>query len=98
METKISLKELKAFAIAQREIWKTLSNKNRIEILYELYKGKSTWSELMFNLKINPKSLNNHLKYLIRLKMVEKTIGFYKITDFGKEVCELKIFEDIKSS
>ena len=89
---------MEAFAIAQKTIWKTLSNENRIKILYKLYEGDSTWSDLMFTLKINPKSLSNHLNFLIEYEMVEKRDGEYSLTEFGREVCELRIFEDIKSS
>jgi len=49
----------------------------------------------MFNLKINPKSLSNHLNYLIEYQMVEKKNDGYGITAFGREVCELKIFSEI---
>lgn len=94
----INLKELKAFTIAQKTIWKTLSNENRIKILYKLYEVDSTWSGLMFSLKINPKSLSSHLNFLIEYQMVDKNNGDYSITEFGREVCELRIFEDIKSS
>jgi len=93
----IELEELKAFAIAQRTIWRTLSNESRVKILYKLYEGDSTWSDLMFSLKINPKSLSSHLNFLIEYQMVEKNNGDYTLTEFGGEVCELRVFEEIKS-
>lgn len=86
---------MKAFAIAQNTIWKTLGNENRVKILYALYESDLSWSDLMFNLKINPKSLSGHLNHLIEYQMVEKKEGNYGITPFGREVCELRIFSEI---
>lgn len=95
---KINLQALQEYAIAQKTIWKTLSNENRINILYKLYEGTASWSDLMFSLKINPKSLNSHLNFLMEHLMVEKTNGHYGITNFGKEVCEMRIFNEIRFS
>jgi len=55
-------------------------------------------SDLMFSLKINPKSLSSHLNFLIEYQMVEKDNGDYIITEFGREVCELRMFEDIRTA
>jgi hypothetical protein len=30
--------------------------------------------------------------------MVEKMNGYYYISDFGKEVCEMRVFAEIRSS
>lgn len=88
---------MRALIISQKTIWKTLSNVNRINILYKLYEGDQIWSDLMFSLRINPKSLRDHLNFLEEYNMVTKNDGVYSLTDFGKEVCELKFVQEIRA-
>jgi len=73
-------------------MFKLLSNKNRIEILYKLYDSDKSWSELHSILNMNPKLLRDHLNYLIRYEIIKKENSFYKLTNFGRGLCELNFF------
>jgi predicted transcriptional regulator len=77
---------------------KALSNETRLSILYSLYERPKTWTELLFELKINPKSLRDHLNYLKKSRLVKKKkpVGF-EITTAGKAVMKLSI-KDIVST
>lgn len=69
-----------------------MSNENRIMILYELYDSEKNWTKLHDKLKMNPKSLRDHLHYLIKYGIVIKNEDIYTLTDFGKGLCELNFF------
>ena len=73
-------------------MFKLLSNKNRIKILYSLYGFNQSWSELYDALRMNPKLLRDHLNFLIRYEIVEKENKIYKLTNFGRGLCELNFF------
>jgi len=89
--------ERKAF-IAYAIVLKALSNETRLNILYSLYEGPKTWTDLLFELKINPKSLRDHLSFLIRSHLIRKRkpLGF-EITPAGKAFIELSL-QDIIST
>ena len=89
--------EAKSLA-AVAEMMRMLSNESRLHILYALYDKPKTWTELIFEIKTNPKSLKHHLDYLKRNKLVtrNKPQGF-KLTQAGKAFMELSI-EDIVST
>jgi predicted transcriptional regulator len=69
-----------------------LANETRLRILYSLYQRPKTWTELMFELKLNPKSLRDNLLYLRNSHLVQKRKpkGF-ELTEAGKAVMELSI-------
>jgi predicted transcriptional regulator len=75
---------------------KALANESRLRILYALYKRPRTWNELLFELKINPKSLRDHLGSLRKSRLVKKRdpVGF-ELTQSGKAVIELSLEEVI---
>lgn len=83
---------LEALATARVTMFKLLSNKNRIKILYRLYESDQRWSELYNGLKMNPKLLRDHLNYLLRYEIVMQEDKVYKLTDFGRSLCELNFF------
>jgi DNA-binding HxlR family transcriptional regulator len=86
---------LKVIAISNEDIFKVLSNRNRVFILYELMKKKSSWSELMFELKITPKPLKLHLDLLKKNNLVSKDNNKkYSLTDRGISVCQLKFLKE----
>jgi len=91
---KIERKAFSAYAI----VLKALSNETRLNILYSLYESPKTWTDLLFELKINPKSLRDHLSFLIRSNLVRKRkpLGF-EITSAGKAFIELSL-RDIVST
>jgi len=75
-----------------------LSNENRVRILYALHEKPKTWTELIFELKMNPKTLGHHLDYLREKRIVaeNKPQGF-KLTKAGRTFMEMSI-EDIVST
>lgn len=70
-------------------ILKALGNKTRLMMLYILFGDSRTWTELLFKLQINPKSVRDHLVILRKNGLVQKSepVGF-EITEKGKLVVE----------
>jgi DNA-binding transcriptional ArsR family regulator len=77
---------------------KALANETRLSILHSLNQKPKTWTELLFELKINPKSLRDHLAYLRKSGLVKRSEpeGF-EPTDAAKTFIELSL-EDIIST
>ena len=78
---------------------KALSNENRLEIMHSLHDKSKTWTELLFELQINPKSLRDHLTYLKKSGLIKKKdpIGF-EITDAGRAFIELSLEKIIETA
>ena len=76
------------------KFFKTLSVQHRINILYALYEGNKTFTDLMFDCRINPKSLRDHLAFLFKNEFTKKEEIGYSLTDKGKDLCELKFLLD----
>lgn len=87
------VKNRKALAIALENVWQVLGNRNRIEILFNLCDSEQTWSELMFSLQMNPRTLSLHLKYLQEYDIVSKHDDKYKLTSMGEKICELNFIK-----
>lgn len=92
-ETLEEIKKRKALAIAYETVWNILGNRNRIEILFKLCESEQSWSDLMFSLQINPRSLSAHLKYLQENEVVIKKDKAYLLTDLGKKICKMNFFK-----
>jgi len=94
MEMDMEKKMMRAVASMMR----ALGNETRLNILYRLYEGPKTWTELIFELSLNPKSLRDHLSYLIENGLVEKTkpVGF-GLTDPANEFLESTLPEIIST-
>jgi DNA-binding HxlR family transcriptional regulator len=58
-------------------------------------KDNSSWSELMFELKITPKPLKQHLDTLKKNALVYKDNNKkYSLTERGMTVCQLKFLKE----
>ena len=81
-----------------RAIWKALANENRLRILQSLSEEDSTFSNLMYSLRMNPRSLTSHLKWLRRHGFVSKEEKLYKLTEAGTALYKLEFlnFEKLK--
>jgi len=90
---KTEKKAINAFIIMTR----ALANETRLNLLYSLYKKPKTWTELIFEFQINPKSLRDHLNFLIKSGLVKKgkIVGF-ELTDPAKQFIETSL-EDLIS-
>lgn len=52
---------------------KALASETRLSILHSLDEKPKTWTELLFELRINPKSLRDHLAYLRKSGLVRRS-------------------------
>jgi len=68
-------------------------------MLYSLYERSKTWSELIFEFQINPKSLRDHLYFLIESGLVrkKKDVGF-ELTDAATGFIETSLEELISTA
>ncbi|GAG56293.1 unnamed protein product [marine sediment metagenome] len=83
----------KDFIIANIDVFKTLSNEHRVNILFALYEKDTLWQDLVYDYRINPKLLRDHTNHLIERGYIIKTRGKgYSITKKGRDLCELKLF------
>ena len=87
------IQKSKTLAIAYETVWKILANRNRIEILFKLCESEQNWSDLMFSLQINPRSLSAHLKFLQEYEIIKKNGKKYYLTEIGEQICELNFFK-----
>jgi DNA-binding HxlR family transcriptional regulator len=78
---------------------KAIANETRLQILNLLYTQPKTWTELIFELKINPKTLRDNLRYLRESGLVKKRepVGF-ELTEAGQAVMDLSLKEIIRDS
>lgn len=68
----------KSVISAYKVMMRALANETRLDIIYSLYDKPKTWTDLLFELRINPKSLRDHLQYLRKSGLVKKRepVGF----------------------
>jgi predicted transcriptional regulator len=94
MERKIEKKFIDVYTV----ILKAVSNPTRLNILYSLYEKPKTWTELIFELEVNPKSLRDHLVFLRKARLVKKgkSKGF-ELTTAGKTFIELSLKDVIST-
>ena len=72
------------------DVFHILGNKNRVLILRELAKeDKMTFSDLSFNLRMNPKLVRDHTRILLGAGIITKTNPGYRLTHFGLRLIEL---------
>lgn len=89
----------KATIKAYQIMMKALSNETRLEILTSLHKTPKTWTELLFELQINPKSVRDHLGALRKSGLVQKSepVGF-ELTDAGRAFMEMSLEKIIETA
>ncbi len=89
--------KIKDFIIANMDVFKTLSNEHRVNIIFALIEKDRLWQDLIYDHRINPKSLRDHTNHLIERGYIIKTRGRgFSITKKGRELCELKILINLK--
>jgi DNA-binding HxlR family transcriptional regulator len=74
---------------------KALANETRLSILYTLHEKPRKWTDLLFELRVNPKSLRDHLAFLQKCGLVRRRtpVGF-ELTNAAKAFIEISL-EDI---
>lgn len=73
-------------------VFHILGNQNRVSILRELAKEDNmTFSDLSFNLRMNPKLVRDYTQILLAAGLIIKTNPGYKLTKFGSDL--VKLFE-----
>ncbi len=65
------------------EILKTLSYAGSMDVLFTVTKGKTKFTDIMFETKLNPGILNRLLKALISSDILEKDADGYHLTKKG---------------
>lgn len=95
IDTLTDERDLKAVAIMLR----ALASETRLHILNSLYTKPKTWTELILELQMNPKSLRDNLLYLRKSKLIQrrKPVGF-ELTETGEAVMELSLKELLRAS
>ena len=78
---------------------RALASETRLHILKILYEKPKTWTELVFELKVNPKVLRDNLLYLRKSKLVKrkKPVGF-ELTEAGRAAMELSLKDIFETS
>ena len=79
-------------------IQKLVANEGRLRILVALSKGPRTWSELMFESRINPKSLRDNLELLIESGLVQKEGTAYSSTDAGLALTSMSLTQMVETA
>ncbi len=75
---------------------KVLSRSGVPNIIFSLESGPKRFSQIMFDVKLNPGVLDRHLKALADIGVVKKNGGVYELTDKGYGVAHvLKLLKDI---
>lgn len=95
LQTITEEQDVKAVVVMLRAI----ASETRLRILRILYKKPKTWTELVFELKSNPKVLRDNLSYLRKSGLVQRKepVGF-ELTEAGCAVMELSLKEIFDSS
>jgi predicted transcriptional regulator len=65
------------------DILKTLSYAGAMDVLFTVTKGKTKFTDIMFETKLNPGILNRLLKALIASDVLEKSTDGYHLSDKG---------------
>ena len=78
-----------------KDVLKVIARKGVSDILYSLERSPKRVSQLMFDTKLNPSILDRHLKALMRLELVTKEDGIYRLTEIGDKV--VTTIEDLLS-
>lgn len=78
---------------------KALANETRLSILYTLDDKPKKWTDLLFELKINPKSLRDHLAYLRKSGLVRKSdpVGF-ELTEAARAFIKFSLKDIISTA
>jgi len=87
--------DVKAIVIMLR----ALASEARLHLLKSLYEHPKTWTELVLELKVNPKVLRDNLAYLRKSNLVQRKnpVGF-ELTEAGRAVMELSLREILEAS
>ncbi len=68
------------------EILKTLSYAGAMDVLFSVTKGKTKFTDIMFETKLNPGILNRLLKALIASDILEKDAEGYHLSAKGAQI------------
>ena len=76
-------------------VLKSLSNETRLRILNLLNSNPMTWTQIREELKLNPKSLRDHMNNLRDKGLIQKNEVGFEITHVGKLLLEISLKEII---
>jgi len=95
LQTITDEQDIKAVVLMLRAI----ASETRLRLLRILYEKPKTWTDLLFELKINPKVLRDNLAFLRKSGLVQKKepVGF-ELTEAGYAVMDLSLEEIFEAS
>jgi predicted transcriptional regulator len=73
------------------EILKTLSYAGAMDVLFTVTKGKTKFTDIMFETKLNPGILNRLLKALIASDVLHKGTDGYRLSEKGAVIVSLTL-------
>jgi len=76
---------------AYARMTRIIANENRLKILVLLDRGPRTWTQLMFEVKVNPKVLRHHLRILRQYELIKKEKVGFAITNVGRALVKLSL-------
>ena len=95
LQTITSEQDIKAVVLMLRAI----ASETRLCILRTLYEKPKTWTELIFELRANPKVLRDNLTYLRKSKLVQKKEPVdFELTEADCALMELSLNEILEVS
>lgn len=77
-------------------ILKLLGNANRFKIIKMLEDNRMTFNQIVYELKISPKTVSAHIKKLIAAGLIKKADQGYALTKAPKAILNLSINEMIE--
>jgi DNA-binding HxlR family transcriptional regulator len=73
-----------------KRVLKLLARSGVCEVLFKLETEPRKFSQLIFDVKINPGALSRHLKNLVELGVVSKNDQeMYELTEYGRELVSI---------
>jgi len=73
-----------------KRVLKLLARSGVCEVLFKLETGPRKFSQLMFDVKVNPGALSRYLKNLVELGAVSKNdLEMYELTEYGRELVSI---------
>ena len=79
--------------LAYSWVWQILVNHNRLKIIDYLSKQRSRWTDMLFDTRLNPRTLSTHLKFLIDHRIVVKRDKHYCLTSLGEKLSHFNFID-----
>lgn len=71
------------------KVIRLISKKHTCNILFTIKDEPIRFTHLVYEIRISPSALNDRLKNLLHLKLIEKSDDHYKLTEKGNKLVDL---------